>query len=232
MRLAWERLHDRGACGAVAYISRLSQYFELHPQDPQPRLLRQAVQILQRGGLIAYPTDSCYALGCHIGDAAALERIRRLRAADRHHHFTLVCEDLAQIGRFARVETWQFRILKSATPGPFTFLLPATRETPRRLQHPQRRTIGVRIPDHVVPRALLALLGEPIMSSTLLLPGEEMPLNDGREIRARLEHQIDAVLDSGSCGLQPTTVIDLSVSPPVVLRQGLGRLPGMDAGRA
>jgi tRNA threonylcarbamoyl adenosine modification protein (Sua5/YciO/YrdC/YwlC family) len=209
----------------------LSQYFELHPQDPQPRLLRQTVQILQQGGLIAYPTDSCYALGCHIGDAAALERIRRLRAADRHHHFTLVCADLAQIGRFARVETWQFRILKSATPGPFTFLLPATRETPRRLQHPQRRTIGVRIPDHVVPRALLALLGEPIMSSTLLLPGEEMPLNDGREIRARLEHEIDAVLDSGSCGLQPTTVIDLSVSPPVVLRQGLGRLPGMDAGR-
>ena len=209
----------------------MSQYFELHPQDPQPRLLRQAVQILQQGGLIAYPTDSCYALGCHIGDAAALERIRRLRAADRHHHFTLVCADLAQIGRFARVETWQFRILKSATPGPFTFLLPATRETPRRLQHPQRRTIGVRIPDHVVPRALLALLGEPIMSSTLLLPGEEMPLNDGREIRARLEHQIDAVLDSGSCGLQPTTVIDLSVSPPVVLRQGLGRLPGMEAGR-
>jgi len=151
-----------------------------------------------------------------------------LRQVDAHD---IVCADLAQIGRFARVETWQFRILKSATPGPFTFLLPATRETPRRLQHPQRRTIGVRIPDHVVPRALLALLGEPIMSSTLLLPGEEMPLNDGREIRARLEHQIDAVLDSGSCGLQPTTVIDLSVSPPVVLRQGLGRLPGMDAGR-
>jgi tRNA threonylcarbamoyl adenosine modification protein (Sua5/YciO/YrdC/YwlC family) len=208
----------------------LSQYFELHPQNPQPRLLRQAVQILRAGGLIAYPTDSCYALGCHIGDAEALERIRRLRQADRHHHFTLVCADLAEIARFARVETWQFRILKSATPGPFTFLLPATRETPRRLQHPQRRTIGVRIPDHIVPRLLLAELGEPIMSSTLLLPGEEMPLNDGREIRARLEHEIDAVLDSGSCGLQPTTVIDLSVSPPVVLRQGVGRLPGMDLG--
>ena len=209
----------------------MSQYFELHPQNPQPRLLRQAVQILQQGGLIAYPTDSCYALGCHIGDAAALERIRRLRAADRHHQFTLVCADLAEIARFARVEIWQFRILKSATPGPFTFLLPATRETPRRLQHPQRRTIGVRIPDHIVPRALLSILGEPIMSSTLLLPGEEVPLNDGREIRARLEHQIDAVLDSGSCGLQPTTVIDLSVSPPVVVRQGLGRLPGMDTGQ-
>jgi tRNA threonylcarbamoyl adenosine modification protein (Sua5/YciO/YrdC/YwlC family) len=224
-------LHTGRPGEQVAYISRLSQYFELHPQNPQPRLLRQAVQILRGGGLIAYPTDSCYALGCHIGDAAALERIRRLRQADRHHHFTLVCGDLAEIARFARVETWQFRILKSATPGPFTFLLPATRETPRRLQHPQRRTIGVRIPDHIVPRSLLAELGEPIMSSTLLLPGEEMPLNDGREIRARLEHEIDAVLDSGSCGLQPTTVIDLSVSPPVVLRQGLGRLPGMDPGQ-
>jgi tRNA threonylcarbamoyl adenosine modification protein (Sua5/YciO/YrdC/YwlC family) len=205
----------------------LSQYFELHPQNPQPRLLRQAVQILREGGLIAYPTDSCYALGCHIGDAAALERMRRLRQADRHHHFTLVCCDLAEIARFARVENWQFRLLKSATPGPFTFLLPATRETPRRLQHPQRRTIGVRIPGHIVPQALLAALGEPIMSSTLLLPGEDIPLNDGREIRARLEHQIDAVLDSGSCGLQPTTVVDLSVSPPVILRQGLGRLPGI-----
>ena len=138
-----------------------------------------------------------------------------------------MCANLAEIARFARVETWQFRILKSATPGPFTFLLPATRETPRRLQHPQRRTIGVRIPDHVVPQALLATLGEPIMSSTLLLPGEDIPLNDGREIRARLEHQIDAVLDSGNCGLEPTTVIDLAVSPPVILRQGRGRLPGL-----
>jgi tRNA threonylcarbamoyl adenosine modification protein (Sua5/YciO/YrdC/YwlC family) len=205
----------------------LSQYFELHPENPQVRLLRQAVQILRGGGLIAYPTDSCYALGCHIGDAAALERIRRLREADRHHNFTLVCRDLAEVARFARVENWQFRLMKSATPGPFTFLLPATRETPRRLQHPQRRTIGVRIPDHVVPRLLLAELGEPIMSSTLLLPGEAMPLNDGREIRTRLEHQIDAVLDSGHCGLEPSTVVDLSVSPPVILRQGRGRLPGV-----
>jgi len=190
-------------------------------------LLRQAVQILRGGGLIAYPTDSCYALGCHIGDAAALERIRRLREADRHHNFTLVCRDLAEVARFARVENWQFRLMKSAIPGPFTFLLPATRETPRRLQHPRRRTIGVRIPDHIVPRLLLAELGEPIMSSTLLLPGEAVPLNDGREIRARLEHQIDAVLDSGSCGLEPSTVVDLSVSPPVILRQGRGRLPGV-----
>lgn len=189
--------------------------------------MRQAVQILRGGGLIAYPTDSCYALGCHIGDAAALERIRRLREADRHHNFTLVCRDLAEVARFARVENWQFRLMKSATPGPFTFLLPATRETPRRLQHPQRRTIGVRIPDHIVPRLLLAELGEPIMSSTLLLPGEATPLNDGREIRTRLEHQIDAVLDSGSCGMEPSTVVDLSVSPPVILRQGRGRLPGV-----
>ncbi len=205
----------------------MSQYFELHPENPQVRLLRQAVQILHGGGLIAYPTDSCYALGCHIGDAAALERIRRLREADRHHNFTLVCRNLAEVARFARVETWQFRLMKSAIPGPFTFLLPATRETPRRLQHPQRRTIGVRIPDHIVPRLLLAELGEPIMSSTLLLPGEAVPLNDGREIRTRLEHQIDAVLDSGSCGLEPSTVVDLSVSPPLILRQGRGRLPGV-----
>lgn len=211
---------------AAAYISRLSQYFELHPQNPQPRLIRQAVQILRAGGLIAYPTDSCYALGCHIGDTAALERIRRIRQADKHHHFTLVCRDLAEIARYARVDTWQFRLLKAATPGPFTFLLPATRETPRRLQHRQRRTIGVRLPDHAVPRALLSELGEPLMSSTLLLPGEELPLNDGREIRARLEHQIDAVLDAGSCGLEPTTVVDLAVSPAVILRQGRGRLPG------
>jgi len=191
-------------------------------------MIRQAAQILRAGGLIAYPTDSCYALGCHIGDAAALERIRRLRAADRHHHYTLVCADLAEIGRYARIETWQFRLLKAATPGPFTFLLPATRETPRRLQNAQRRTIGIRIPDHPVPRLLLAELGEPIMSSTLLLPGEAVPLTDGREIRARLEHQLDAVLDSGNCGLEPTTVVDLAATPPRIVRQGRGRLPGFE----
>jgi tRNA threonylcarbamoyl adenosine modification protein (Sua5/YciO/YrdC/YwlC family) len=207
----------------------LSQYFELHPQNPQLRLIRQAVQILREGGLIAYPTDSCYALGCHIGDTEALERIRRIRQADKHHHFTLVCRDLAEIARYARVDTWQFRLLKAATPGPFTFLLQATRETPRRLQHPQRRTIGIRVPDHPVVRALLAELGEPIMSSTLLLPGEDVPLTDGRQIRARLEHQIEAVLDSGNCGLDPTTVVDLAVSPPVILRQGPGQLPGFAA---
>jgi len=205
----------------------LSQYFELHPQDPQPRLLRQAAQIVRSGGLIAYPTDSCYALGCHIGDAGALERLRRIRQADRNHHFTLVCRDLAEVARYALIETWQFRLLKAATPGPFTFLLPATRETPRRLQHPRRRTIGIRIPDHAVPLRLLAELGEPLMSSTLLLPGDELPLTDGREIRSRLEQQVDAVLDAGHCGIEPTTVVDLAVSPPVILRQGRGQLPGM-----
>jgi len=219
--------HPAAGTAEAAYSSGLSQYFELHPVNPQARLLRQAVQILRDGGLLAYPTDSCYALGCQIGDLAALERIRHIRQADKHHHFTLVCADLAQAARYARIDTWAFRLIKAATPGPFTFLLPATREVPRKLQHPQRRTIGIRVPDHVVPRLLLAELGEPIMSSTLLLPGEELPLTDGREIRARLEHEVDAVLDSGNCGLDPTTVVDLAVQPPVVVRQGRGRLPGM-----
>ncbi len=206
----------------------MSQYFELHARNPQLRLIRQTVQILRRGGLIAYPTDSCYALGCHIGDKDALERLRRLRGADRHHHFTLVCRDLAEISRYARVETWQFRLLKACTPGAFTFLLPASRETPRRLQHPQRRTIGIRVPDHPVAQLLIAELGEPIMSSTLLLPGDEMPLTDGKEIRARLEHQLDAVLDGGHCGVEPTTVVDLSANPPQLVRQGRGVLPGLE----
>ena len=204
----------------------MSQYFELHPRNPQLRLLRQAAEILRRGGLIAYPTDSCYALGCHIGDKDALERLRRVRGADRHHHFTLVCRDMAEISRYARLETWQFRLIKSATPGPFTFLLPASRETPRRLQHEKRRTIGVRIPEHTVPQLLCAELGEPIMSSTLLLPGDELPMTDGAEIRARLEHQLDAVLDGGHCGLDPTTVVDLAGDGVEITRQGRGVLPG------
>jgi tRNA threonylcarbamoyl adenosine modification protein (Sua5/YciO/YrdC/YwlC family) len=205
----------------------MAQYFELHSQNPQLRLIRRAAEIVRNGGLIAYPTDSCYALGCHIGDAAALERLRRIPGADRHHHFTLVCRDLSEIGRYARIETWQFRLLKSATPGPFTFLLPATRETPRRLQHPKRRTIGIRVPDHPVPNMLLTELGEPLMSSTLLLPGDELPLTDGDQIRARLEHQLDAILDGGHCGIEPTTVIDLAVSPPVLVRAGKGKLAGV-----
>jgi len=206
----------------------MAQYFELHHQNPQLRLIRRAADIVRAGGLIAYPTDSCYALGCHIGDASALERLRRVRGADRHHHFTLVCRDLSEIARYARVDTWQFRMIKAATPGPFTFLLPATRETPRRLQHEKRRTIGIRVPDHIVPRMLMAELGEPLMSSTLLLPGDDLPLTDGDQIRERLEHQLDAILDGGHCGIEPTTVVDLAVSPPVVVRAGRGKLPGIE----
>jgi tRNA threonylcarbamoyl adenosine modification protein (Sua5/YciO/YrdC/YwlC family) len=200
----------------------VSQYFELHPLTPQTRLIRRAAGIVRAGGVIAYPTDSCYALGCHIGDKTALERVRRIRQADRHHHFTLMCRNLADVGHFAKLATWQFRLIKACTPGPFTFLLPATTETPRRLQHERRRTIGIRIPDHPVPLLLLAELGEPLMSSTLMLPGDALPLTDGREIRARLEHEIDAVLDGGNCGVEPTTVVDLAVNPPVVVRVGKG----------
>jgi tRNA threonylcarbamoyl adenosine modification protein (Sua5/YciO/YrdC/YwlC family) len=202
----------------------VSEYFELHPINPQVRLVRRAADIVRGGGVIAYPTDSCYALGWHLGDKDALERVRRLRQADRHHHFTLVCRTLAEVGHFAKLDTWQFRILKACLPGPYTFLLQATRETPRRLQHEKRRTIGVRIPDHPVPRMLLEELGEPMMSSTLLLPDEPQPLTRGIEIQTRLEHEIDAVLDGGDCGVEPTTVVDLSVRPPVIVREGKGPL--------
>jgi tRNA threonylcarbamoyl adenosine modification protein (Sua5/YciO/YrdC/YwlC family) len=202
----------------------VAQYLELHPVNPQLRLIRQAVEIIRGGGVIAYPTDSCYALGCHVGDKDALERIRRIRDADKHHHFTLVCRDLTEVAKYAQIDTPQFRLLKAHTPGPFTFLLPATRETPKRLQHPKRRTIGVRIPDHPVPHLLLAELGEPLMSSTLLLPGDPEPLTDGDQIMERLAQQLDAVLDGGHCGTEPTTVLDLAVSPPVVTRQGKGRI--------
>ncbi len=202
----------------------MTQYFSLHPQNPQRRLIRLAVELVRNGGVIAYPTDSCYALGCHIGDKGALERIRRIRQADRHHHFTLVCRDLTEIARYARVDTRQFRLLKACTPGPYTFILEATREVPRRLQHEKRRTIGLRVPDHVVPRMLLEELGEPLMSSTLMLPGDELPLNDGEEIRDRLGHELDAVLDAGACGIEPTTVVDLAAQPLAILRRGKGSL--------
>ena len=202
----------------------MSQYLELHPINPQVRLIRQAADIVRSGGVIAYPTDSCYALGWHIGDKSALERVRRIRKADRHHHFTLVCADLAQVGRFAQLETWQFRLLKGCLPGPYTFLLRASREMPRRLQHERRRTIGVRIPDHQVPLMLLRELAEPLMSSTLILPDERthLPLTSAHEIEERLGHVIDAVLDGGDCGIVPTTVVDLSATPPVVVRAGRG----------
>ena len=202
----------------------MSQYFELHPVNPQLRLIRRAAQIVRGGGVIAYPTDSCYALGWHLGDKHAQERVRRIRQADRHHHFTLVCRDVGEAARFARIDTPQFRLMKACTPGPYTFLLPATRETPRRVQHERRRTIGIRVPDHPVPRLLLAELGEPLMSSTLLLPGDPLPLTDGQEIRRRLEHEIDAVLDGGNCGIEPTTVVDLAVVPPAIVRRGRGDL--------
>jgi tRNA threonylcarbamoyl adenosine modification protein (Sua5/YciO/YrdC/YwlC family) len=196
------------------------------------RLIRQAAEIVRAGGVIAYPTDSCYALGWHIGDKGALERVRRIRRADRHHHFTLVCSDLAEVGRFAQLDTWQFRLLKACLPGPYTFLLKASRETPRRLQHEKRRTIGVRIPDHPVPRILLRELGEPLMSSTLILPDAPDPLTSGREIQQRLEQEIDAVLDGGDCGTVPTTVVDLSAMPAVVVREGRGSLDRFLGNRA
>jgi len=209
----------------------VAEYLELHPLNPQPRLLRRAAELVRGGALIAYPTDSCYALGWHLGDKAALERVRRIRHADRHHHFTLVCASLAEVGRFARLETWQFRMLRATLPGPYTYLLPATRETPRRLQHPRRRTIGVRIPAHPVPQLLLAELKEPLMSSTLLIGGDPAPLTSAREIAARLGNELDAILDGGDCGIEPTTVIDLSVKPPIIVRSGKGAL-GPITGRA
>jgi tRNA threonylcarbamoyl adenosine modification protein (Sua5/YciO/YrdC/YwlC family) len=200
----------------------LAQYFSIHPVDPQPRLIRQAAEIVRSGGVIAYPTDSSYALGCRIADAPAAERIRALREVDDQHHLTLVCRDLAEVGRYAQLDNWQFRIVKEGVPGSFTFLLPASREVPRRLKHPRRRTIGIRVPDNAVVRALLSELGEPLLSSTLIPPGAADPLNDPAEIRAQYEHAVDLIIDSGACHLEPTTVVDLAVSPPVVVRLGRG----------
>jgi tRNA threonylcarbamoyl adenosine modification protein (Sua5/YciO/YrdC/YwlC family) len=200
----------------------MSIYLHLHPISPQRRFIRQAVECLRSGGVIVYPTDSCYALGCHIGDKNALERIRSIRETDRHHHFTLVCRDLADVGKYAVVENWQYRLLRTHTPGPYTFLLKASRETPRRLKHERRGTIGLRVPDHPVTQMLLTELGEPVMSSTLLLPGEELPRTDAREIYERLEHSVDLVLDGGNCGLVPTSVIDLSDGSAQIVRVGRG----------
>ena len=180
----------------------MAQLYSIHPQNPQRRLIEQAAELVRDGAVIVYPTDSCYALGCHLGDKAAMERIRAIRQVDERHHLTLVCRDLSEIAQYARVDNRQFRLLKSATPGSYTFILQATREVPRRLQHPKRATIGLRVPDHAVAQALLAALGEPILSATLLLPDDEAPLNDAEEIRARLEHQVDVVIDSGSCGVE------------------------------
>ncbi|MFZ5508712.1 MAG: L-threonylcarbamoyladenylate synthase [Pseudomonadota bacterium] len=202
----------------------MAQFFSVHPDNPQPRLVRQAVQIIREGGLIAFPTDSAYALGGHIGDARLIERIRRIRQVDERHHFTLMCRDLSQIATYARVDNVQFRLLKAATPGSYTFILEATRELPRRILHPRRKTIGLRIPAHPVPCALLEELGEPMLTSTLILPGEDYPLTDPHEIRERLEHELDLVIDAGGCGVDLTTVLDLSGPVPVVVRQGKGEL--------
>jgi tRNA threonylcarbamoyl adenosine modification protein (Sua5/YciO/YrdC/YwlC family) len=202
----------------------VSIYLQLHPVSPQRRFVRQAVATLRAGGVIVYPTDSCYALGCHIGDKAALERIRDIRQTDRNHDFTLVCRDLAEVGKYAQVDNWQYRLLRAHTPGPYTFLLKASRETPRRLKHERRGTIGLRVPDHPVTALLLEELAEPVMSSTLLLPGEQLPRTDAKEIYEKLEHSVDLVLDGGNCGLIPTSVIDLSGVRAIVVREGRGEV--------
>ena len=200
----------------------------IHPVNPQPRLVRQAIAAIRDGSVVAYPTDSCYALGCLIGDKDAMERIRRIREADKDHNFTLVCRDLAEIARYARVNNQQYRTLRAFTPGPYTFLLEATREVPKRLQNPKRRTIGIRVPDNAVVRMLLAELGEPIMSSTLHLPGDEAPLTDAQEIKSRLEHQVDIVIDGGHCGFEPTSIVDLSGEAPAVVRRGKGEVSAFE----
>ena len=202
----------------------MAQFFSIHTDTPHLRLIRQAVAIVRSGGIIVYPTDSCYALGCHLGDKNAMTRIRTIRQVDDHHHFTLVCRNLAEISTYAKVDNSQYRLLKAATPGSYTFILQATREVPRRMQHPKRNTIGLRIPDHPVVLALLAELDEPLLSSTLILPGDEYPLNDAEEIRERLEHHVELVMDAGSCGIEMTTVIDLTSDVPELIRPGKGSL--------
>jgi len=200
----------------------VSQYFVVHPTHPQKRLLTQAADIVRDGGVIVYPTDSTYALACHIGDKQALDRIRAVRRLDKLHHFTLVCRDLKELSIYARVDNTSYRILKHYTPGPFTFLLHASREVPRRLVHPKRRSIGIRVPDHAIAQALLEALGEPLMSTSLILPNEQEALSDPIDIRERLASRVELIIDGGSGGLLPTTVVDLTVSPPEVVRQGLG----------
>jgi tRNA threonylcarbamoyl adenosine modification protein (Sua5/YciO/YrdC/YwlC family) len=202
----------------------LSQLFEVHPQNPQPRLLKQAAQILQAGGVAAVPTDSSYALVCRLDDKNAAESLRRIRQVDDKHHLTLLCKDLSELARFARVDNMQFRLLKLGTPGPYTFILEATKEVPRRLSHPSRRTIGLRVPDHQVLQQLLAQFGEPLLATTLIAPGETEPMNDAHEIRERFQKALQAVVDAGACPMQPTTVVDLSGDAPELVRQGRGEL--------
>ncbi len=200
----------------------MSQFFQIHPENPQMRLIRQAATIVQQGGVIVYPTDSGYALGCHLGDKQALERIRRIRMLDEKHNFTLVCRDLSELAVYAKVDNIVYRALRSHTPGPYTFVLLATNEVPRRLKHPKRKTIGLRVPDNAIAQSLLDTLGEPMMSVTLILPGDDLPLLDPYEIRSVLQQQVDLVIDGGYCGMEATSVIDLSDETPVILRQGAG----------
>jgi tRNA threonylcarbamoyl adenosine modification protein (Sua5/YciO/YrdC/YwlC family) len=210
----------------------MAQYFSLHADQPQPRLIRQAAEIIRAGGLVAFPTDSAYAVGGHTGDAELLQRIRRLRQIDERHHLSLMCRDLSQIATYARVDNTQFRLLKATTPGPYTFILEGSRELPRRVLHPKRKTIGLRVPDHPVVAALLETLGEPILSATLVLPGEALPLCDPEEIRDRLEKQLDLIVEAGFCGPEATTVIDLTTGAPTLIRAGRGALApfGLDGG--
>ena len=200
----------------------MSQFFQIHPDNPQTRLISRAVEIIRSGGVIAYPTDSAYALGCQLGDKSALERIRRIRRLDAAHNFTLVCRDLSELGTYARVDNSVYRLIRNYTPGPYTFILRATDEVPRRLLHPKRRTIGLRVPENRIALALLEALGEPLMSVTLILPDDELPLTDPEMIRERLQHDIDLVIDGGICGAEPTSVIDLADEAPVVVREGRG----------
>ena len=200
----------------------MSQFFTIHPENPQPRLVGQAARILQEGGVVVYPTDSCYAIGCRLGEKGAMDRITRIRGLERDHNFTLVCRDLSDIGTYARIDKADYRLLKSLTPGPYTFILRATSEVPRRLQHPKRKTIGIRVPDHRIVQALLEALDQPMMSVTLQLPGDDLPMTDASLIRERLERQVELVIDGGSCGLEPTTVVRLDGDEVQIERHGLG----------
>ena len=210
----------------------MAQYFEVHPQHPQPRLIKQAADILHRGGIAAIPTDSCYALVCHLDDKAAVDALRRIRGVDERHHLSLLCRDLSELANYARVDNKQYRLLKAATPGPYAFILEATKEVPRRVSHPSRRTIGLRVPDHVVTQALLEQMGQPLLATTLILPDQEQALNDPQEIRSQLEKRIQAVVDAGACAMEPCTVVDLSAGDMKVIRQGRGDLAvlGLSAG--
>lgn len=206
----------------------MAQFFQIHPENPQARLVSQAVDIIRKGGLVVYPTDSAYALGCHIGDKMALDRIRAIRQLGKDHNFTLMCRDLSELATYSRVNNQVFRAIKAHTPGPYTFILSATSEVPRRLLHPKRKTIGMRVPDNPIALALMNELGEPLMSSTLIMPNDELPLTDPYDIRELLEHQLELVIDGGFCGLEPTTVIDFTEDDPKLVRQGLGDISGFD----